>query len=449
MNIQNKRVRDAVSSLIQTHPLFAGILIQQKFQEDNSEANPTFAVDGETFFYNSAFADSLTFDECKGVCAHEASHLALAHHCRMGKRDPETWNKAADYAINARLLADKLTLPKGALLDPKFADMSAEDIYRQLDAQKRQQTPQPQPSPAKQSPQGPPQSGQGASGAGQGKTPGKPSPGAGQGQGKPQSGQGGPSSGQPSQGSQGQGTGQGGANAPCPTGKVLPSPQPNAKAAEAKAKGQVQKAMAIARMAGQLPGGMVRAIEQATQPRFDWREVLHRFFQELTARDYSFATPNKRFAHTGVILPSLRSRDIGRVILAVDTSGSVSEAEVSAMVGELQNCLDTYSENGLAQGLRVVYCDASVQGEETLESGDVAHPKGGGGTAFAPVFAHLAGDLDGAACLVYLTDGYTTAGDLATCATFAPSFPVLWGLICDNPGFIPPFGETFKMDIHA
>ncbi len=384
MNIQNKRVREAVQSLILSHPLFAGILIQQKFAEDNSEENPTFSVDGEVFRYNSTFADSLTFDEAKAVCAHEACHLALLHHVRMGNRDGETWNKACDYAVNSRLVADKFKLPAGALIDAKFADKSAEDIYRDLYQSK------------------PPQ---------QGNKPGQGKPG----------------------------------NAPS-MGTVKPAPG-NPKIAEAKAKGQVEKAMSIARMAGQLPGGMERAIKQVETPRFDWREVLHRFFQEITARDYSFATPNKRFAHTGIILPSLRSRDIGRIVLAVDTSGSVSAAEVSAMVAEMQNCMETYCENGLSDGLRVIYCDAQIQGEETLYSGDTAHPAGGGGTAFAPVFKHLANDLDGAACLVYLTDGHGEGN--AAIESLAPSYPVLWGLICDNEGFKPPFGECFRLDIHA
>lgn len=67
---------------------------------------------------------------------------------------------------------------------------------------------------------------------------------------------------------------------------------------------------------------------------------------------------------------------------------------------------------------------------------------------FAPVFNHLQGDLDGAACLVYLTDGY--CGDtMESLANLAPNYPVLWGLICDNDGFKPPFGECVKVDIHA
>lgn len=425
MEIAHKKIRDAVNSLILSNPLFAAILIQQKFVEDNSAENPTFAVNGETFAFNSGFADSLTFDECKAVCAHEASHLALLHHVRMNKRDLETWNQATDFAINSELQKQGFKLPKGALLDPNYADKSAEDIYADLQKKKQKDSPQSQ----NQKPGQGKQSGQNQS----------------QGQGNPnQSGNPSPSSnGSPNQN-------------PCnpsqtpSCGQVKPSPTSagNPAQAEAKAKAQVEKAMSIARMAGQLPGGIERAIKQAETPRFDWNEILHRFFQELTANDYSFTSPNKRFIQAGFILPSLRSRDLGRIILAIDASGSVSLEQMSAMVSRVQDCIETYCENGLAEGLTVIYCDSQIQGVEILFSGDSASPKGGGGTRFIPVFDYLKNDLGNAACLVYLTDG-DCSESMSELERVTPSYPVLWGLIRDNPSFNPPFGEVFKMDIHA
>ena len=410
MNITNKRVKDAVSSLILSHPLYAGILIQQKFVADNSAENPTCAVDGESYFFNDDFVNSCDFDENKGVAAHEGGHLLGCHHTRRGNRDLATWNEATDHVLNLKLLKEGFKLPRHALVDgkkvpaqicadPRFADMSAEDVFRVLWTEK------------KQDPQG-----------------SKPAAG--------QQGSGSPQAGQPGQ-------------APS-FGQVKPAAGKSAKETEAKTRGQIEKAVSIAKIAGQLSGDAAREIKRDIAPRFDWREVLHRFFQEITARDYSFATPNRRFAHTGIILPSLRSRDIGRIVLAVDTSGSVSTAEVSAMVAEMRNCLDTYAENGLSAPLTVIYCDSRIQGIETLESGDTASPHGGGGTRFAPVFGHLAGDLDGAACLVYLTDG-DCSESMADLAALAPGYPVLWGLIRDNDAFAAgvPFGECVKVDVNA
>ena len=87
---------------------------------------------------------------------------------------------------------------------------------------------------------------------------------------------------------------------------------------------------------------------------------------------------------------------------------------------------------------------AEIKNIETLGVGDTPHPKGGGGTAFSPVFRHLAKEGMSSDCLIYLTDGYT--GDFAD---EEPKFPVMFGLICDNPSFKPPFGETFRFDMNS
>lgn len=443
MNIPHQKIADSVKSLIQTHPFFAGILLQQKFVSDSSIK--TFAVDGENFFFNPDFADSLSFDECRAVCAHEAGHLAGGHHFRRGNRDPRLWNEATDYVLNETLAAQGFKLPQGVLRNSEFAGKSAEDAFRSL-WQKREEEKK-QAGKANQSKQG--------QGAGQGR-------GSGQGQsGQPNAGQSGQGGAQPSPGNGAgnqspanatQSTGQGQPNAgqddsnPC--GEVLDAPG-NAKDAAAKGKLMVEKALSIARAAGIGAGAMEREVKACKATRYDWREILNRFFTELTARDYSFSFPNKRYLQRGLILPGLRSRDCGQIVLAIDTSGSVSADEVSAMVAEMQNCLSTYGENGLSDGLRVIYCDFDVQGEETLFEGEKANPKGGGGTRFAPVFEHLKGDLQGAAALVYLTDGETMQSDLRALESLAPGFPVLWGLIRENESFNPPFGEVFRFDIHA
>ena len=45
-------------------------------------------------------------------------HIALMHPLRIGSRDPERWNIACDYAINAELIDifGPDAMPKGALL---------------------------------------------------------------------------------------------------------------------------------------------------------------------------------------------------------------------------------------------------------------------------------------------------------------------------------------------
>jgi len=93
---------------------------------------PTMATDGSRIVYNAAFVDELKPAELEGTLAHEVLHCALGHHCRRGERDPELWNQAADFAINPILLGNGFTLPAGALVDPAFNNLSAEEIYARL-----------------------------------------------------------------------------------------------------------------------------------------------------------------------------------------------------------------------------------------------------------------------------------------------------------------------------
>jgi predicted metal-dependent peptidase len=53
----------------------------------------------------------------------------MAHQCRRAGREPELWNRAADFAINPLLVANGFTLPAGSLIDPAFENLSAEEIY--------------------------------------------------------------------------------------------------------------------------------------------------------------------------------------------------------------------------------------------------------------------------------------------------------------------------------
>jgi predicted metal-dependent peptidase len=93
---------------------------------------PTMATDGSRIVYNPAFVDEPKPAELEGTLAHEVLHCALGHHCRRGERDQELWNVATDFAINPILIGDGLVLPTGALVNPAFNNLSAEEIYARL-----------------------------------------------------------------------------------------------------------------------------------------------------------------------------------------------------------------------------------------------------------------------------------------------------------------------------
>ena len=123
-----KLTRGRVQILL-THPFFGTLSLRLKLVPG---CIPTMATDGSRIVYNPTFVDQLKPAELEGTLAHEVLHCALGHHCRRGERDPRLWNEAADLAINPILISNGFTLPAGALIDPAFTNLSAEEIYARL-----------------------------------------------------------------------------------------------------------------------------------------------------------------------------------------------------------------------------------------------------------------------------------------------------------------------------
>jgi predicted metal-dependent peptidase len=121
------KLTKAKIQMILDHPFFASLALNMAFIEDNSI--PTACTDGHVIKYNSKFISTLTKEEIIGVLVHEVMHVAYLHHLRRGNRDGKKFNIAADYAINQLILEAGVRLPSGALIERKYANMSAEDIY--------------------------------------------------------------------------------------------------------------------------------------------------------------------------------------------------------------------------------------------------------------------------------------------------------------------------------
>src|SRR5713101_1334995 len=124
-----RKLTRARTQLLLNQPFFGSLCLRLKLEPGPV---PTMATDGKRILYNPAFVDSLKPSEIEGTFAHEVMHCALGHHCRRGTRDRQVWNEAADLAINPILIGNRFTLPSGALIDPAFDNLSAEEIYSRL-----------------------------------------------------------------------------------------------------------------------------------------------------------------------------------------------------------------------------------------------------------------------------------------------------------------------------
>jgi predicted metal-dependent peptidase len=392
MTNQPDLVQRVLARLILGHPFLATLALRLERVEDPT-ANTAW-TDGVTLAINPTWFAQLGDDERVTLLAHECFHVALGHHLRRGQRELARWNQACDYAVNAILAADGFTLWAGALYDPDFGDASAEAIYARLP---------PQPDPAASAPRSAPAGGID------------------------------PATALPHAHPHGAGC----------FGEVRDPPTPTPPTPIEQANRLAQHAVLIAslaqqvRTAGKDTAGTRRAATAATEPpSVDWRALLVEFLSARHAQDYSWRRPNPRYSLLGLYLPILEATAPGKIGFVIDTSGSVPEAALRAVTGELEAYLQQYPTTTL----KVVYADADVTGSESFSASDLPlrlHPVGGGGTDFGPALDTLAADDDIPACIVYLTDLKGRFPENP------PPMPVIW-LVFGQPLSTPraPFGRV-------
>lgn len=375
------------------------------------------ATDGRRIVFNAEFVDSLEPGQLEAVLAHEVMHCALGHHCRRGERDPQLWNEAADLAINPLLVANGFSLPEGALIDPGFENLSAEEIYARL-LQPRRSGDQSTPanSDCSSGSGNSQQDGTQAAATGSEKRPQDPT--AAQTQSEPR------------------------VNQPVRDGafgEVTDAIDEDGRpAGEAERSRQQQEwniaagqAMRSAKVCGREPTNIDRPLANSRNSKQDWRSVLRDFLAARSPSDYRWSPPNRRFITSGLYLPSVARSGLGAIVIAVDTSGSISEKELEQFAGEISSICD----EAQPESVHVVYCDAAVQAVQQFGPSEPIQlqPKGGGGTDFRPVFQWVEENGLEPACLIYLTD--------LLCHSYPnpPDYPVLW--VTDS-GRTAPFGET-------
>jgi predicted metal-dependent peptidase len=345
----------------------------------------TLATDGKRLAYNPEYINRCSPEEHIGLDAHEVMHLALGHHARRGHRDTAQWNVAADLAINPLLIEAGFTLPSDRCIpaEGRYAKLplgkSAEDYYNLLsntsdgDCRDKGQDHNPCPDPG---------------GCGGVLDPGDGSPAA-------------------------------------------------CKEAEADAAVAVSQAERVAKQRGELPGGIARLVAQVLEPKVDWRETLRAFVSRFARNDYSWAHPNRRFIHQGLYLPGLRSEELGDVVLAIDTSGSIGGKVLEQFASEAEGILQSYD-----CVVTILYHDAQIQHVQTWRSSDgplVLEPKGGGGTDHNAVFDWIAEQDVDPVCLVCLTDLASSFPD------GPPTYPVLWATV-EAGNMKAPFGMQVEIE---
>lgn len=227
----------------------------------------------------------------------------------------------------------------------------------------------------------------------------------------------------------------GSGNDPSGMGEVRDAPSGDADA-DAPGKEEwaqlTKQAARAAQAIGKLPAGLKRELDQATNEPVDWRSALRRYIQETTRADYSWQRPNARYIASGLYLPALYSQACGKIVIGVDTSGSIDNVLLAQFAREINAIVEDVQPSSVD----VMYCDAEVHRVDSFERGEYVEIKaeGGGGTSFVPVFDKVSESGETPAVLVYLTDMYGTFPDQA------PDYPVIWASYSTVDS--APFGDV-------
>lgn len=127
-----ERMGNSRARLLLQQPFYGVLLSMIDFIPET--AIPTMATDGAKVYYSPEWVMELTDDEVFGVLLHEISHCIYLHCTRKRRlnRAHHRWNVACDYVINLEIKDMGYALPGSVLLDQKYRDQNAEQVYDQL-----------------------------------------------------------------------------------------------------------------------------------------------------------------------------------------------------------------------------------------------------------------------------------------------------------------------------
>lgn len=380
-----------------------GIFVSGKTEIVEDGSIPTACTDGWNKYYSRAFCESKTLEEVTGIVLHENYHVYLKHIPRfrkLMKQDAKTANAAMDYAINGLIhsIKDKTlcTLPEPHLYDPKFKDWSVQEIYDFL------------------------RSGRNKDGKQEGK---------------------------PQQSQDGSSVNVGGREYKLdtlddhtePADSVTPK---ELKEIETKVQNAIQQGAIIA---GAMGLDLPRAIKELLKPDVDWVEEFSQFLSNSIkgSEEYTFRKYNRRYLADDIYFPTRYQETVGNVVLAIDTSGSISNETLSVWAGAVA----AICESVVPDQVRVIWWDSKVRAEQLFTPGDygsirnILKPKGGGGTCVSSVAEHIERQGIEAECVVVLTDGYVEHQP-----RWGINIPTLW-MVTENKHFTPPKGRVVSVNI--
>lgn len=170
-------------------------------------------------------------------------------------------------------------------------------------------------------------------------------------------------------------------------------------------KSNLIKAVTQAQMSndiGSVPKELLREIDEILNPKLPWNTILLNHMSSFAKEDYTWSRPNKRF-WPDFYMPGMRSEALNQITVAIDVSGSVSKAELSAFMAEIRYIWEWLKP----QSMRLIGFDTRIHDDLMFKQGESltdVRLAGGGGTNIAPVTETIRKDSPEVS--IIFTDGH-------------------------------------------
>lgn len=376
--LYNKMTKAKVRVMVE-NSFYATLLCSAHVWYTNNPRIPTMGTDGRDYFVNIDFVAGLSDADILFILKHEIIHKALLHPTRCQDRNKALWNIAIDIVTNGILVEEGGTLPKGGVYDEALKDLPSEEIYRILIDEPDREV------------------------AGR--------------------------------------TGKDWRKSGAAPNHLISGPTTPGEVRALEAEVMIQNAQALAelnREAGSTSNCAIKKyLQKMLEPKVDWKAKLREFVSSKGSDDWTFSKPAKNYMAHGFYMPSTTGTDIGRILIAVDTSGSIFSHQ--SLVDQFSAEINSICEDTTPECLDVIYMDTEVRGHDTFEQGEefIIDLKGGGGTAFKTTFDYIRELENPPVAVIVFTDMYVF--DLDKCECEIPTLWMQYG--CHKEAVVePPFG---------
>jgi predicted metal-dependent peptidase len=394
-----EKIAKAKAKLMLEHPYIGSIATILKL--DNDQETLTFISDGVRLAYNDEYFEHAPLDEITFALANGAMHAVLKHQERNHGRVGRIWQAATDIAVNSMLVKNDFVVPPYAYYDTRFEGMYAEEIYDILKEEMvyndtLDEAEAPAPDEAEDAVT---------------KHQGRPTQ------------------------ERSIEMNENHAQSPSPVEQhtIETMRSEEVEALKEEVLEHFEQIFGKFNRQGELPKGLEILVPAYFLHRIHWRELLYRYIAEFAKSTYSFMPPNMKYLYRGICLPSLSS-DLLRIVIAVDTSGSVDETLLGTFLGEIDAIMQSYGN----YEIDLITADAKVHTHRVFLPGERLDytVKGRGGTDFRPTFAYIEREISYPTLLLYFTDGMGTFPDTP------PAYDVMWVMPESKE---VPFGEVLVL----